>query len=97
MTHRAARLALADNRRLLGEVSRAEQAEAILSSRLYEEAWTSYEDAVLTAWRNTHSADVGSREQLWLALHVANKVRAHLRDALTTGRMAAIELRDRNG
>jgi hypothetical protein len=70
------------------EARRGEEARRLLEEPLLEEAFTAVDGALREAWTSTHDDAVAERERLWLMLKLLGRVRAHLVDALQTGRLA---------
>ena len=76
------------------EIRRGHEAKRITEDPLFAEAFDTYQNALITAWKNSgaHSAD--GRERLWLALQIAGKVRSHFERLITTGRMAQKQIEE---
>lgn len=80
--------------RLYAERERAAQARTLTEHPLWAEAWAMWEAATLRAWRDTAPGDSARREQLWMAVEVAGKVRRHIERIIETGKMAEQALAD---
>lgn len=70
------------------EARRGEQARRLLEDPLLQEAFTAVDRALREAWAATQDDATAQRERLWLMLRLLGRVRAHLVDALQTGRLA---------
>ena len=70
------------------ESRRGEQARRLLEDPLLQEAFAAVESALREAWGATADDAVDERERLWLMLRLLGRVRAHMVDALQTGRLA---------
>lgn len=80
--------------RLYTERERAAQARTLTEHPLWLEAWAAWEQTALKEWRNTATGDSARREQLWMAMDVAGKVRRHIERIIETGRMAEQAIAD---
>lgn len=79
----------------LGEAAvKAVRAQELLDSELLTEAFEGLENAYSAAWRSTTIDDAGAREKLFLAINVVGKVRDHLSNIVTNGRLAQAELKE---
>lgn len=79
----------------LGEAAaKAVRAQELLDNELLTEAFAGLETAYTTAWRSTMIDDTGAREKLFLAINVVGKVRDHLSNIVTNGRLAQAELKE---
>ena len=74
------------------DLDRAARADRLLSDELLTEAFMALEDAYIEHWRNSKVLDADGRERLWQAVQIVGKVRAHLAQVITDGKMAAAEL-----
>lgn len=70
----------------------AAQADRLLKDDLLTGAFKGLEDSYLKAWRNTSIDDVAAREKLFIAINVVGKVRDHLTNLVTNGKLAKAEL-----
>lgn len=76
------------------ERARGQQAELIIGSPLWAEAWAEFERSVIAKWRTEPNISTEGREALWLSLRIADKARKHIERVLETGRMAETQLED---
>ncbi|WP_424630726.1 hypothetical protein [Bradyrhizobium sp. SYSU BS000235] len=74
------------------EMSRGARAKTLLDNELLNEAFTALEAAYIERWRATHIDDERGREQLFIAVNVVGKVRAHLAGVVANGHVAAKQL-----
>jgi hypothetical protein len=82
-----------DERQLQNDVTRAEQARALLDNLLLSDTFAALERSYLDAWRTTHVDDTAAREKLFLAVNVVGKVRDHLSKIISDGALAQRELK----
>lgn len=74
------------------EVRRAREAEALLSNELLVQAFESIHDAIMDAWNNSAVRDVEGRERLFMAVQILGKIEGFLREFVTTGKLAAMQI-----
>ncbi len=67
---------------------RGEEAARILSSPLWEEAWSAFDAATLEEWEGTLAEQTEIRERLWRMRHAAREVREMLENMITEGKEA---------
>ena len=79
--------------KLQDDVTRAEQARALLDSELLGCAFTTLERSYLEAWRASHVDDSAAREKLFLAVNIVGKVRDQLARVVADGTLAQRELK----
>lgn len=70
------------------EVIRGHEAERIMRSPLWDEAWALYENRLTSAWAQSGTVETDQRERIWLALQIAKKVRNHIESIMKTGQLA---------
>lgn len=80
--------------RLYNERERAAQARTLIEHPLWIEAWAAWESVTLKEWRGTAPGDSARREQLWMAIEVAGKVRRNIERIIETGKLAEQALAD---
>ena len=83
---------MTDEHRLIREIDRGQQARAIAEAPIFREAVDGLLDQLMAEWRDTASRDTQAREQLWLAQNLLRRIEAHLVQAMTTGKMASMQL-----
>lgn len=76
----------------LREVERGHQAQLVLDSPVYRQAFDSMRQQLLDQWECSPARDTEGREKLWLAVGLLGKVQAHLQEAMQTGQMASMQL-----
>lgn len=85
---------MSDENKLIRDAGRGVRARQLLDDELLAEAFKTLEDAYTLAWRNTTVDDAPAREKLFLAVNIVGKVRSHLGNAVTNGKLAAAELKE---
>jgi hypothetical protein len=70
------------------EVIRGHEAERIIRSPLWSEAWVVYEERLTNSWAQSGTGHTDQRERIWLALQIARKVKSHLESIMKTGQLA---------
>ena len=75
------------------ESRRGEHARRLLEDPLLQEAFAAVEGALREAWATSGDEATTERERLWLMLKLLARVRAHVVDALETGKLAHEQLR----
>jgi hypothetical protein len=81
-----------DQAQLETDISRAEQARAMLENSVLAEAFATLERTYVEAWRTTHVDDGAAREKLFLAVNIVGKVRDQLARVAADGALAQREL-----
>lgn len=74
------------------ESRRGEQARRLLEEPLLQEAFATVESSLRDAWTATSDEAAAERERLWLMLKLLGRVRAHLTDAMETGKLSDRQL-----
>ena len=67
---------------------RARRAQSLLNDPLVKEAFETLEKDLLDSWRNSGTSDTETRESLWLAMRLLDRIHIHLQSILETGQMA---------
>lgn len=82
-----------DEIKLGQQQSKGAQAEALLNSPLFQEVFAKLEAGYLKAWRDeTRTKDGDAREKIWIAVHVLSKVKDHLRQLISDGKVASRDM-----
>lgn len=76
------------------ERARGKQAELIINSPIWKEAWDEIERSITQKWRNEPNIGTEGREALWSALRLSEKARKHVERVLSTGKAASEQLGD---
>ena len=71
------------------------EAQEILSSPVYADAFNQIELEYTRAWMDSPARDADAREKLYLMLKLLHKVKGHLALKITDGKMAQMSLDDR--
>lgn len=79
------------------EVTRGREAELLLQNPLFAEAFDVLEREIEEKWKESPSRDVDGREKLYLMLKMTQRVRAHLKSLVASGKLAQRTLRERFG
>ncbi len=82
-----------DESQLHHDISRAEQARALLDNWVLAEAFAALERSYVDAWRSTLVNDAAAREKLFLAVNIVGKVRDQLARLVADGALANRELK----
>jgi hypothetical protein len=85
---------MTDEYKLDQAAAKAVRAQALLDNELLMDAFRMLEDSYTAAWRATRIEDVAAREKLFLAINVVGKVRDHLSQIITNGKLAQAELKE---
>ena len=67
---------------------RARRAQSLLNDPLIVEAFETLERDLLDTWKQSGTGDKETRESLWLAMRLLDRLRIHLQSILETGQMA---------
>ena len=67
---------------------RARRAQSLLNDPLIVEAFETLEKYLLDTWKQSGTGDKETRESLWLAMRLLDRLRIHLQSILETGQMA---------
>ncbi len=86
-------MAQPDESQLQHDITRAEQARAVLDSSALADAFATLERSYVEAWRGTRVDDVAAREKLFLAVNIVGKVRDQLARVIADGALAQRELK----
>lgn len=81
-----------DEFKLRRDAEKASRAKNLLDSELLQEAFKTLENAYVGAWRTTSADNTIGREKLFLAINVVGKVKEHLDQIVTNGKLATAEL-----
>lgn len=76
------------------EIKRGEEAAYILAHPLMVGAFEKVKDGITDAMRNSPMGDEKLHNRLVIALQIANQVEKNLKDYVTTGKMATIQLNE---
>lgn len=74
------------------ELRRAQQAKELLEHPLLVEAFDVLKRQVLDTWKNSAVRDVEGRERLFMAARILEQVEGLLREFVTTGKFAALQI-----
>ncbi len=67
---------------------RARRAQSLLNDPLIVEAFETLEKDLLDSWKHSGTSDKETRESLWLAMRLLDRLHIHLQSILETGQMA---------
>ena len=76
------------------EVTQSNKAKEILENTLFQESFNKLKNLYSTSLLNTGSNEGETREKLWLAYQVLNKVEQHFKEILETGKLASKQMED---
>jgi len=83
-----------DQTKLQSEVSRSEKARLGLSNPIFVEAIENLKKLYSQSLLNTGVNEEATREKLWLAYQIVNKVEQHFIEIMETGKLAKKQLED---
>lgn len=73
------------------ELSRGEDAKRILQDSLFVEAWSVVERGLIDSLRTVPLTDAGLEREIVRSLQLLYRVRGHIEQVMTTGKLAALE------
>ena len=73
-----------------------DRAREVLENEAFSNALDHIKKDISDQWKSSPARDVDGREKLWLMLKLAEKLEAHLKTTLETGKLAKIEMEHRN-
>ena len=73
------------------EVDRGRDAENLLSSAVYTDAWTTVRDGLIRDWARTEPDDVAARERIWIAVSLLERLQGQLLEVANAGDLASHE------
>ena len=76
------------------EITKGGEAEKILSSAVYQEAFTRVKTNIIDAMQNSPLSDDVTHNRLVIALQTLNQIERALTDIMQTGKMAKIQVND---
>ena len=76
--------------KLQRDVTRAQQAKALLETEIFKEAFTYLDDMYVQEWKT--QTDSVRRARLWFSINALVKVREHLENVLANGKLAQREI-----
>lgn len=76
---------------------RGERARQLIEDPMIVEALDMIERETIAKWEQTPARDTEGRERLWMFYVVAKKFRNTLQETMDTGKMAAIQLGEKQG
>lgn len=74
------------------EVRRGKEAALLLEHPLLIEAFHKVQGELMYAWHNSPARDVEGRETIFIGMKLLGKLEAAIREHVTTGKMAAVQL-----
>ena len=69
---------------------REAHAQRLLNDKLFDEAFETLKKDLMDRWNNSGSNESETRESIWLAIRLLEKVRGHIESIVETGRMSEI-------
>ena len=69
---------------------REEHAQRLLNDKLFDEAFETLKKDLMDRWNNSGSNESETRESIWFAIRLLEKVRGHIESIVETGRMSEI-------
>ena len=74
------------------EITRGSEAEKILGSKVYQEAFTKVKNHIIDAMQTSPLSDDTTHNRLVIALQTLNQIERALTDIMQTGKMANIQV-----
>ena len=78
------------------EIARGNTAKRILKEELLHEIFEEHQKRYIMEWTNTPVRDTEGREKIWFLLTALNEVKSQLMTYAETGKMAEIELHQKD-
>jgi|TARA_R110000824_G_scaffold358891_1_gene546414 phosphomevalonate kinase len=69
---------------------RARKANNLLQNELFIEAFDVLKEDLMNRWNNSGSAESESRESIWLAMRLLDRLHGHIESIVETGHMTEI-------
>jgi len=76
------------------EIIKGSEAEKILGSKVYQEAFTKVKNHIIDAMQTSPLSDDTTHNRLVIALQTLNQIERALTDIMQTGKMANIQVND---
>lgn len=70
-----------------------DRAKEVLENEAFAAALQAIEDEVIQAWKTSPARDQAGRENLWIYLHLLQKLRQQLQTTMETGKLATLEIK----
>jgi hypothetical protein len=83
---------VSDDYKLQDESQRGERARLLLADELYNEAFDTLKQELMTAWQDSPARDASGRETLWLSVKLLGQLRQHIQSVMETGALANLDL-----
>ena len=80
---------------LEAEINRGQKAAQLLAEPLIAEAFAVFAKEIQERWTQSPARDADGREKLYLMLKASERVEAHLRSIIETGKIAEASLKQR--
>ena len=80
--------------KLQQEINQSNKVKDLLNNPLLQESFDKLKNLYSTSLLNTGSNEGETREKLWLAYQVLNKVEQHFKEILETGKLASKQMED---
>ena len=69
---------------------RARKANNLLQNELFIEAFDVLKEDLMNRWSNSGSAESESRESIWLAMRLLDRLHSHINSIVETGHMTEV-------
>ena len=69
---------------------RARKANNLLQNELFIESFNVLKEDLMNRWNNSGSAESESRESIWLAMRLLDRIESHIKSIVETGHMTEI-------
>jgi phosphomevalonate kinase len=69
---------------------RARKANNLLQNELFIESFNVLKEDLMNRWNNSGSAESESRESIWLAMRLLDRIESHIKSIVETGHMTEV-------
>lgn len=73
-------------------ILRAREAETIINSEIYQQAWEQIESELMKQWSESKKHDIKEREHVYMMISIKNQLKDALESTLNSGKLAASNL-----
>ena len=71
----------------MSDTAREENSKRLLADPLFQEAYNELRKDLMSRWEVSGSSEVESRESIWLAMRLLDKLHGHIKSIMETGHM----------
>ena len=66
------------------------RAHSLINDPLFNEAFDTLKEDLMNRWTHSGSTDLESRESIWLAMRLLDRIHGHINSIVETGHMAKV-------